>query len=178
MNDVIKKYISVTEAHCEQILTEYIRGYILDKKGSYGSIAVFCIGTDRATGDSLGPLVGTSLCELGFNNVVGTMQSPVHAINIREKVDILYKRYDNPLVIAIDACLGFRTNIGDISVWDGPVRPGLGVFKDLISVGDIAITGTVNKWSLNGLAQLQTTRLSLVMNMSRVIAYSIFKALS
>lgn len=35
-----------------------------------------CIGTDRATGDCLGPLVGTNLKRLGYT-VVGTLDEPL-----------------------------------------------------------------------------------------------------
>ena len=32
-------------------------------------IAVMCIGSDRSTGDSLGPLIGYKLSKFAFNNV-------------------------------------------------------------------------------------------------------------
>jgi hypothetical protein len=41
-----------------------------------------CIGTDRSSGDSLGPFVGTYLNEMGYKNVYGTLDEPVHAMNL------------------------------------------------------------------------------------------------
>ena len=40
-----------------------------------------CIGTDRSTGDSLGPLIGSRLEAEGIGDVVviGTLEHPVHA---------------------------------------------------------------------------------------------------
>ena len=45
-------------------------------------ILFLCIGTDRSTGDSLGPLVGHSLSRftLPHARVYGTLDRPVHAL--------------------------------------------------------------------------------------------------
>lgn len=50
-------------------------------------IILVCIGTDRSTGDALGPLVGTKLEQVGITNfqVFGTLDEPVHALNLEEK---------------------------------------------------------------------------------------------
>ena len=72
-------------------------------------IIILCIGTDKATGDSLGPLIGYKLNRMPkMENVriYGTLKEPVHAVNLTETVNEIYDRYDNPLVIAIDASLG------------------------------------------------------------------------
>ena len=48
-------------------------------------VIVMCIGSDRSTGDSLGPLVGYKLSKFTFENVhvYGCLQSPIHAANLR-----------------------------------------------------------------------------------------------
>ncbi|MDO5388505.1 MAG: spore protease YyaC [Clostridia bacterium] len=172
-----KLYISAYDSNCRIVLCESIKEYIQKKRNKHNSIAVFCIGTDRATGDSLGPLVGTRLVRMGMKNVMGTIDTPVHAVNIDEKIKLLYERFDKPLVLAIDACLGIYSHIGSLSIWEGAISPGAGISKKLSEIGDISITGIVNKWSHNGIMQLQSTRLSVVMNMSEIIADSIFYAL-
>ena len=45
-------------------------------------IVFLCIGTDRSTGDSLGPLIGYKLKEKGIRNarIMGTLDHPVHAM--------------------------------------------------------------------------------------------------
>lgn len=172
-----RKYISAVDENCRDVLSSSIKKYISRKIKRYNSIVVFCIGTDRATGDSLGPLVGTRLTKLGIRNVMGTIDMPVHAVNIDEKIEELYAKYDKPLVLAVDACLGIYSHIGSMSIWEGSISPGAGISKKLSEIGDISITGIVNKWSCNGIMQLQSTRLSVVMNMSEVIADSLFEAL-
>ena len=51
-------------------------------------IAFACIGTDRSTGDALGPLVGQRLLKLGFDRtpVIGTLEEPLHALNLEERL--------------------------------------------------------------------------------------------
>ena len=60
----------------EMILEELERG----KKG----VVFLCIGTDRSTGDSLGPLIGYKLKgkEEADIPVFGTLERPVHAMNL------------------------------------------------------------------------------------------------
>ena len=50
-----------------------------------------CIGTDRATGDALGPLVGSYLLKNGLENVYGTVDEPVHAENLRYYIEFINK---------------------------------------------------------------------------------------
>lgn len=54
------------------------------KKGRKNKVLVLCIGTDRSTGDSLGPLIGYQLRQRGLKHihVVGTLNKPVHAMNL------------------------------------------------------------------------------------------------
>ena len=87
-------------------------------------IILVCIGTDRSTGDALGPLVGTKLEQVGIKNfqVFGTLDEPVHALNLEEKIQNIQK--DNPasFIIAVDACLGKSQSIGSITTGMGPSK--------------------------------------------------------
>ena len=54
-------------------------------EGADVSVAVVCIGTDRSTGDALGPLVGSYLRRWAPQLLVyGTLEEPVHATNLSE----------------------------------------------------------------------------------------------
>jgi putative sporulation protein YyaC len=130
-----------------------------------------CIGTDRSTGDSLGPLVGTYLSKLGYD-VVGTVDEPLHASNL---VDTLYDNncFKDYTTIAIDACLGKEKSIGYINIKEGSLQPGTGVNKELPAIGDYSIYGVVNIGGFMEYMVLQNTRLSLVMNLAEVITNSI-----
>jgi len=154
-------------------------------------IDLLCIGTDRATGDCLGPLVGSmvkhSLLHLSsFHGVriFGTLKKPLHAANLVDTVKLLEKRKAERLHIAIDACLGSEENVGKINVGKGPILPGASLKKDLPAVGDIFITGIVNTYNtdngcdiLSHRVILQSTRLSFIMQMSKIIADGIMLAL-
>jgi putative sporulation protein YyaC len=142
---------------------------------SFTSIILLCIGTDRATGDSLGPLVGYKLSTMNINymHVLGTLEQPVHAKNLTDQINDIYKTHMNPFIIAIDACLGRYDHIGIVTVCEGPLKPGSGVNKDLPAVGDIHITGIVNSSGFMELLTLQCTRLSIVMKMADIISTGI-----
>lgn len=136
---------------------------------------ILCIGTDRATGDALGPLVGTFLREhgLGADEVVGTLDDPVHATNLDPTLRRLQERMAGRVVLAVDACLGRQENVGTIALGSGPLQPGAGVNKALPAVGDLYLTGTVNVGGFMEYFVLQNTRLSLVLQMARVMARAI-----
>ncbi len=137
-------------------------------------INVLCIGTDRSTGDCLGPLVGWFLKKFPVNfSIYGTLDDPVHAGNLSEKLSFINHITRPPLVIAVDACLGRFENVGMINLGLGEIKPGAGVHKKLPPVGDIYFTGIVNVAGHMEFIVLQNTRLSVVMQMSRLIANSI-----
>ena len=142
-------------------------------------VVIVCIGTDRSTGDSLGPLVGTMLSKKKIDGIAvyGTLNEPVHAMNLRETLAAIDDRFRQPYIIAVDACLGQFTSIGTIQLGEGPMKPGAGVNKDLPPVGDIHITGIVNVGGFMEYLVLQNTRLGLVMNMAELIADAMAQAL-
>lgn len=141
-------------------------------------VVFVCIGTDRSTGDSLGPLVGTLLEEkrLKTFHVYGTLENPIHAVNLVERLEEIKANHFNPIIIAIDACLGRLKSVGYIQLAEGPVKPGAGVNKELPSVGDFHITGIVNVSGFMEFFVLQNTRLNLVLKMAKVIANGIYQA--
>lgn len=137
-------------------------------------VVVVSIGTDRSTGDSLGPLVGTKLAALNDRiYIYGSLDNPVHASNLKEKMKEIQERFHLPLIVAVDACLGQADSVGSISLTLGPIKPGAAVNKDLPEVGDLSFTGTVNVGGYMEYFVLQNTRLSLVWKMADLISRSI-----
>ena len=134
-------------------------------------IAVMCIGSDRSTGDSLGPLIGYKLSKFAFNNVFiyGSLNNPINAVNLEFAITFIKNFHSNPYIIAIDASLGRNDHVGCITLAEGPLRPGLGVKKELPKVGSLHITGIVNAAGSKENLLLQTTRLSTVMTLADVI---------
>lgn len=139
-------------------------------------IILLCIGTDRSTGDSLGPLVGEKLSFLIRNHFVlyGTLKTPIHAKNLNDTIEEINHTYRNPYIIAIDACLGSIQNVGKIIIEDKPLRPGSAVNKNLPAVGDLSITGIVNVSGTLEFMVLQNTRLYTVMHLADIISKGIY----
>lgn len=141
----------------------------------FKSIIFICIGTDRSTGDSLGPLVGYKINNIKQKNVsvYGSLEKPVHAKNLNNTMEEIKQKHTKPLIIAIDACLGKMEHIGHISMGTGPLKPGSAMNKELSPIGDISIMGIVNFGGFMDFLILQNTRLYLVMKMAELIANGI-----
>ncbi|WP_026573820.1 spore protease YyaC [Bacillus sp. UNC438CL73TsuS30] len=171
-----KTRICYDDFHAAENLAEELRLKI--PVSSERPIVYVCIGTDRSTGDSLGPLVGSLLEEKNLQSfyVYGTLDEPIHAVNLKEKLAEIQNKHDNPFIIGIDACLGRIKNVGVIQLGDGPVKPGAGVNKELPAVGELHITGIVNVSGFMEFFVLQNTRLNLVMKMAKTIAGGIYQA--
>jgi putative sporulation protein YyaC len=155
-----------------QVLAAALRAS-LDGSGVPDRPLVFlCIGTDRSTGDALGPLVGERLKDLvgGAAAVLGTLDVPVHASNLQEVLDRLYADQPRAVVVAVDACLGRTESVGTIAVGPGGLAPGAGVNKALPTVGAAFVTGIVNVGGFMEYFVLQNTRLQLVVRMAEVIS--------
>jgi len=133
---------------------------------------IVCIGTDRSTGDALGPLTGSYLSELNPKHlhIYGTLPEPVHATNIPDYIKHIYKQHRNAYTIAVDASLGKSNSVGSIIADIGSLAPGAALNKNLPAIGDIHITGVVNISGFMEFTTLQNTRLSLVVNMAKHIA--------
>ena len=108
-------------------------------------VIFLCIGTDRSTGDSLGPLVGHKLrkCRLKKAAVIGTLDKPVHAMNLEVYAAYIRTHFPDHVIVAIDASVGSPDHVGFATLGKGALQPGLGVSKELMEVGDISITGIV-----------------------------------
>ena len=179
--NVRKNYINSSSPFAVTEFSNLIFDYILEEFKKKENLIILCIGTDRSTGDSLGPLVGHKLTPSmkSFRNahIMGTLDNPVHALNLESTIKRIYEDHANPFIIAIDSSLGNKKKVGQLSIKNIPLKPGSGVNKVLPPVGDISITGIVNIGGMMEFMVLQNTRLSLVMNMADIISRSIYLAL-
>jgi putative sporulation protein YyaC len=167
-----------TDKNIHDVLLQKLHSMLSDVP-SHQPIVIICVGTDRSTGDSLGPLVGSQLAkhQLDEIHLYGTLEHPVHAMNLNETLSVIHQHFKDPFIVAVDACLGQLTSVGCIQVAYGPVKPGAGVNKDLPAVGNMHITGIVNVGGFMEYFVLQNTRLSLVMNMAEVISKALYRAM-
>lgn len=164
---------------CASMLRQMI-GEIMLQENRKG-VLLFCIGTDRSTGDSLGPLIGHKLKSSGVEDdsvqIVGTLDCPVHAMNLEQAVFMVRRCYPDHVIVAVDASVGQSEHVGCITLGKGALRPGLGVSKQLQAVGDIFITGIVGGYGNYDPLMLQSVRLSVVMRMADYICASVRQAL-
>ena len=138
-------------------------------------LVFLCIGTDRSTGDSLGPLIGYKLKQERRRGtlVFGTLDRPVHAMNLEHYVQVLKNGYPDALVVAVDASVGDESHVGYVTLGRGSLKPGLGVCKELHAVGDLFITGIVAGCSHYDPMMLQSIRPALVMQLADCISAGI-----
>ena len=97
---MINKVIFDSLSHdCIYNIRETLIEEIIPVIKSNRDIVVLCIGTDRSTGDSLGPLVGEKLKFLVRNRVhiYGNLENPVHAKNIEETINNINILFPNAL---------------------------------------------------------------------------------
>ena len=119
------KNFSKLSVHTPTAVYEFaqrIEPFLNEAAASKRDIVFVCIGTDRSTGDALGPLTGSKLKQLNLRTpVYGTLEEPVHATNLAEYSKRIYDSNTNPFLIAIDACLGQMNNVGYLSIGKGSV---------------------------------------------------------
>ena len=136
-----------------------------------------CIGSDRVTGDSLGPLVGHLLTEVHRlpAYVYGSLHSPVTALNLTETVAAIRRRHAGCKIVAIDSSVGAEDEVGNVRVFRGSIKPGAADGKKLPRVGDVSITATVAAGSHKN---LYSVRLGFVYTLAAGIAQTICDALA
>lgn len=148
---------------------------------------VICIGTDRMTGDCLGPMVGSrlfSLCPVSLTDspqlfpVYGTLKQPIHAMNLLKVIPDIKKTHPHHSFIVVDATVGPKKNIGKVSITPGPLCPGEGLGKSLPSIGNISVTGIVGAVDDVPELTLPYTRLYRVDLLAEFISLCIWKCIS
>ncbi len=135
-------------------------------------VVFICIGSDRSIADSVGPLVGTMLKEKGIPcPVYGTLEEPVHALNLNQTLKEISRTFDHVLLIAIDACIGEKDQVGSLFFKQGPLFPGKAIGKSFPPVGDFHFIAVVNdQKALQGESFLTDTRLFTVYQLAREIS--------
>ncbi|MFF2158709.1 spore protease YyaC [Paenibacillus chitinolyticus] len=142
---------------------------IREEAGAALPCVFVCIGTDRSTGDALGPLVGSMLAEAGYS-VIGTLEHPCDASNLVQRLAEIPAEVP---VVGIDACLGQPSSVGLYQVSNRPIFPGKSLGKNLPLVGDYTVAAIVNADGPRQYAVLQTTSLNRVIGMAREIAAAV-----
>lgn len=156
--------------------------YNLKSDVPFSDYIFLCVGSDKITGDSFGPIVGDSLQKLFksmYNNikVVGTLEEPISGVNLKKEVEKIYNTYKNPCIIAIDAALSLEKDIGKIIVTNSKMKFGKGTSKNILEVGDISIKAIVAKdykIPRYNFQNLQNTSLNIVIKLADITSKGIY----
>lgn len=119
----------------------------------FDSIVFICIGSNKVTGDCLGPLVGSYLKSMYKATVYGDMENPINYQNAEKIMKKVENNNGGSLKVVIDSALG--KNIGDIIIDDGKVEIGKGLNKNKNIYGDISIKVVVGKNYHNNIKNIQ-----------------------
>ncbi|MBO4594384.1 MAG: spore protease YyaC [Clostridia bacterium] len=168
----------MNEVYAFSTFYDYTKKGIVDALKNFApenkNFAVICIGSDLILGDSLGPLVGTMLKNAGAScYVYGNLTRPITAKEIGYAKNYVKKTHPDSFIIAVDAAIGNKEDVGTVKVSAGSLRPGLGVDKKLGKIGDVSVIGVVASRSLQNYNLFNLTRLSLVYKMAETIAAGI-----
>ena len=170
----------------EQFIYDFTRTICgLTQNKAYSTVLFLCVGTDRITGDTFGPIVGYKLKRLFQNTknirIIGDLENTVCDNNIEAVIDDICRKYSNPFIISIDSALSCNEeNIGRIIVKKGGISLGKSLGKEQYIIGDMAIKGVVAKNLKNprqNLKLLQNIPLNHVMKMADVVANGIYNSI-
>lgn len=180
------KFNNKKEKHCQYfspdnasaaLFSASLNNYISCLNKELNDILILCIGTDKITGDCLGPLVGSKLKKQHFPYpLYGTLEKPLHAGNLNKKLRQIKKNHPHAFNIVIDAAVGTPEHIGLISLSSHPLFPGKGVSHSLPPIGNISITGIINESSDSTEILLPYTSLYLVDTLAEYICTGILNS--
>jgi len=142
-----------------------------------GEVVFICIGTNRNILDCLGPMAGTMIKDkVPELAVYGTLDEPIHALNMITALRSIRNRHRGAVEVAIDASLGKPEEVGVIQVRLGSLTPGKAVNKRLPAVGSVAVTGVVAAANDEEIGYVKTVSGSIapVYYIARTISRSVF----
>ena len=170
-NDFVQKF--------SMILRKEIEGLEISK------LIFLCIGTDRIIGDAFGPLVGYKLSKLFLGNenvkVIGNLENTINANNIETILREIELKYEMPFIIAIDAAVSNKTDIGRIIVSNSKMNISSIFMNKSIYAGNLSIKGVVSKNLMNprkNLRLLQNVPLNRIMIMADCVANGVYNVIN
>ena len=106
---------------------------------------VICIGSDRVSGDMLGPLVGSALREEDRLPcpVYGWGGESGNGLNREKYLEMIGRRHRGSRLISVDAALGKEEDVGKIRLKKGGVKAGGALERKGDRIGDVGVIGVV-----------------------------------
>lgn len=133
-----------------------------------------CIGTPKCIGDSVAPHIGDKLLEKGIDKhrVIGTKESPITRLNVREIIEEINIHHKDKNIIAIDACISPSTKIGTVILDNKGVQPSGALTDEFPFIGDYGMK-IVTADDIEG---IYNVRRGMIEKMAENISDSIIKA--
>lgn len=140
---------------------------------------IICIGSDKISGDCVGPLTGVALREkLNIKAFVyGTTENAVHGKNLAAYLAFIQSVHQNNPIIAVDACMSDCHRAGEIKVIKGGVHPQRALTRRKNPVGNLGVLAVVSKTSANPLSALMSVAIDDVEKLSNKVAFALKSAL-
>jgi len=113
--------------------------------------------------------------------VYGTLENPVVSTNLESNIKKIYNENISPFIIAIDAALSNKENIGKIIVESKPMETGKGIKKHNFKIGNISIKAIIGRKEKNikkSMELLQNISLNMVLNMADTVSNGIIEVLN
>lgn len=133
---------------------------------------IVCIGTVRVMGDALGPFTGDLLIDYFKENahVYGCTDKPVTGVNLGEYLEFIEYMHRGSPVIAVDASVGRKEDVGKLKVTLGGIAAGGALGKRLPRTGHIGVLGVVAEREEDNMRALMGVPYDLISEMSMAAA--------
>ena len=124
----------------------------------------------------MGPKVGDLLID--FYNVdgyvYGCSSRPVNGVNYQKYVEHIKTHHPHSIIIAVDACLGEKDDVGKVKYALRGLKAGAALNKNLTEIGDLGILGVVAERSKNNLSSLIHADGEVVETVAENVAKKVF----
>ncbi len=147
-----------------------VNNLIMDKL----QVVVMCIGTMKVVGDSVGPRVGDILKADGIDcYVYGDSVGNINACKLDVYEQLLRACHAGDIVIAVDAALGDKDDVGKIKVVGNGLRPGKALGRSGNPIGDIGVLAVVGERSEDNFATLASGSVRFIETMAEKAAATV-----
>lgn len=140
---------------------------------------IVCIGTNKISGDALGPLVGDFLVEIYDIDayVYGKSGGNVNGVNFSAYYAHIQSHHADSIIVAIDSCLGAKADVGKIKVTSAGVRAGGALGKNNQRIGDIGILAVVGEYGQDNFNTLKSIDKIFVQDLAFSVAVKVHSLL-
>ena len=131
------------------------------------NVVVVCIGTTKVMGDSVGPKVGDILKAGNIGcYVYGDSIGNINACKLDIYEHLLRACHAGDIVIAVDAALGDKEDVGKIKVVGKGLRPGKALGRKGNRIGDIGVLAVVGERAEDNFSTLASSGAAFIDSMA------------